>query len=139
VLNHAPVRILVAGAAAGFLVLGVGGRLAMAAIQVTTTDAPSRWTLGGSVTVILLGAASGLAGAAMALIFRWIAARLPPAYWWLQYVLLSAALVLVTARGLRGTNPVAGWWFYPLVAVYAALMFVIDRRIAGREPARSEP
>lgn len=128
-LRHS-LQMLAAGAIVGLFVLGLGGRLAMAAIQIQTTG-DSSWSLGGTMTVIVLGAVSGLAGAAIALVAEWITRRLrAPA--WLQYVLLGAALILVTMRGLRGTAPVGALYFYPLVGLYAALLIVSGRVLRAR-------
>ena len=118
-------RALGIGAIAGLIVLGVGGRLVMAAIQIQTTG-DSSWSLGGSVTVIFLGAVSGLAGAALALVAEVVARKLrAPA--WVGYVLLAALLFLVTMRGLRGSPEIATRYFYPLVAIYG-LLFIVARR-----------
>ena len=86
-LEQPSVRLVIAGAAAGLVVLGVGGRLAMAGIQMVVNDAPSRWSLGGTMTVVWLGAASGLGGALVAMYaalmvwldHRWSAAHPAPA------------------------------------------------------------
>jgi hypothetical protein len=118
-------RVLAIGSVVGLVVLGAGGRLAMAAIQLQTTGGTT-WTLGGSVTVVFLGAVSGLAGAALALVAELVGRKLraPP---WTSYVLLAALLFLVTMRGLRGSPEIATWYFYPLVAIYG-LLFVLARR-----------
>lgn len=130
-------RTLAAGAVVGLLVLGIGGRLAMAAIQFRTSG-DTNWTLGGSMTVIFLGGVSGLAGAVMLLLSDWIARRVAaPA--WAGYVLLGGMLGLVTMRGLRGTAPIGAVYFYPLVALYAVLLVGLCRvlrvRISPSVPA----
>jgi len=128
-LRHS-LQTLAAGAAIGLLVLGLGGRLAMAAIQFQTSGG-TNWTLGGSMTVVFLGGVSGLAGAAIALVAEWITGRLR-APTWVQYLLLAAALLLVTMRGLRGTAPVGALYFYPLVGLYAALLVLFSRILRVR-------
>ena len=130
-------QTLAAGAAGGLLVLGLGGRLAMAAIQLQSAG-DSSWTFGGTMTVVLLGGASGLAGAAMLLLSEWITRRLgaPP---WTAYLLLAAMLGLVTLRGLRGTAPVGALYFYPLVGVYAALLVLSCRFLRVRSTGPQRP
>jgi hypothetical protein len=116
-----PVRTLMLGTVVGLVVLGIGGRVAMAWVTVKVGGAPS-FTLGGTLTVILLGAASGLAGGVMSLASRWVSGRLPGRIQWVQYVLLAAMLALVTARGLRGTQQPGTEWFWALVAVYGVAL-----------------
>jgi hypothetical protein len=125
-------RLLAAGALVGTVVLGAGGRLAMAAIQAASGTTPPRFTLGGSLTVVGLGAASGIFGAAIAAGCRWVARWLPRRVAWLEHALLAALLLAVTLRGLRGTAVLGHAYFVPLVAVYAALMLWLDRRWAAR-------
>jgi hypothetical protein len=129
-------QTLAAGAAGGLLVLGLGGRLAMAAIQFQSAG-ESSWTFGGTMTVVLLGGASGLAGAAMLLLSEWIMRRIgaPP---WTAYLLLAVMLGLVTLRGLRGTVAVGALYFYPLVGVYGALLVLSSRflRVRSAGPQR---
>jgi hypothetical protein len=115
---------LAAGAVVGLLVLGLGGRLAMAAIQLQTAG-DSSWSLGGTMIVVFLGGVSGLAGAVMWLASERVARRVGAA--WVGYLLLAALLGLVTMRGLRGTATVGAFYFYPLVAVYAVLLVLSCR------------
>jgi hypothetical protein len=119
--RHPVLRTLVHGVLLGLLILGVGGRVAMAAIQYQQSG-NSSWSLGGSMTVVFLGAASGLAGAAMLLVSRWGAARLPERLRWVGYAAFALLLLLVTMRGLRGTAAVGAWYFYPLVATFGAAL-----------------
>jgi hypothetical protein len=128
-LSHFATRTLITGTLLGALILGVGGRLAMAAITASTGASP-RFTLGGTLTVMALGAASGLAGGALALISRIAMGRLLPSHVWPQHVLFAALLLLVTLRGLRGTAPIGRWWFLPLVAVYGIILAVSTSREA---------
>jgi hypothetical protein len=114
---------LAAGAVVGLIVLGGGGRLAMSAVQVARGNA-SRYTLGGTMTVVFMGGVSGLAGAAIALASEWLARRFLPDQR-LQYVLFGGALALVTARGLSGTPRPEWWYFYIPVAVYGVVMSVL--------------
>lgn len=120
-------RVLSAGTALGALILGVGGRVAMAAIAWQTGGA-SRFTVGGTLTVVGLGAVSGLAGGVLALISRAVTRRLLARHGWTQYVLFGASLLLVTMRGLRGAPTSAHWYFYVLVASYGVAFALLMRR-----------
>src|SRR5688572_16532928 len=125
-ISRSAVRTLLAGTLLGLVVLGVGGRLAMAAIQVDTGASPS-FSVGGTTTVVFLGAVSGLAGAVLTLLSGAIQRRFLAGHPWLRHALFAALLFLVTMRGLRGT-PSAGWWyFYLLVALYGAGMALYVR------------
>jgi hypothetical protein len=115
---HPIARALLGGALIGFVILGGGGRLVMAAITAKAGGTP-RFTLGGTGTVLMLGAASGLAAAVLALISRVVAARLTPRQRWTQYLLFGLLLYLVTMRGLHGTAQPGSGYFYLLVAAYA--------------------
>jgi hypothetical protein len=123
-------RELITGTALGALILGVGGRLAMAAIAWRTGGASS-FTLSGTLTVIGLGAASGAAGAVLALISRAVTRRLFPRHPWTHHVLFAVLLLLVTLRGLRGTPGAAHWYFYLLVASYGVAVALLARRNPG--------
>lgn len=118
---HPVVRTLVIATGLGFLILGIGGRIAMAMITADAGGMPS-FTVGGTFTVVMLGAVSGLAGGVLALISRASAKRLAPRHDWLQYVLLAVVLGLVTMRGLRGSPPAGRWYFYVLVALYGVAL-----------------
>ena len=105
----------------------------MAGIQVHNGGASS-WSLGGTLTVIMLGGVSGLAGAAMWLVSAWIARRVH-APTWTAVLLLAVLLGLVTMRGLRGTPPIGGYYFYPLVAIYAVLLALSCRFLRVSSPS----
>lgn len=89
------------------------------------------FTLGGTLTVIGLGAVSGLAGSVLALVSRIAMRRLIPGREWPQYAVLSALLLLVTLRGLRGTAPIGRWFFIPLVAAYGIGLVMLMSRHSG--------
>jgi hypothetical protein len=114
------VRTVVLGTLLGLVVLGAGGRIVMAWIAADAGGTP-RFTLGGTTTVVLLGAASGLAGGVMAAASRLLVRRVVPGHQWLHHALLAAMLLLVTMRGLRGTQA-GGWLFYLLVAIYGVAL-----------------
>jgi hypothetical protein len=138
-LAHPVARALIAGALLGFVVLGGGGRLVMAAITAKAGGTP-RFTPGGTLTVLMLGAASGLAGAVLALISRAVTTRLLPRQAWTQYLLLGLVLLLVTMRGLRGTPQAGSEYFYALVAIYALALaaFLGRTRLAPTASAQSQ-
>lgn len=125
-LERPAVRLLLIGSLVGLIVLGIGGRIAMALIQAASNTTPSRFTVGGTMTVIALGGASGLAGAAITLTLRRLLSWPGASPLW-HVAAFAAALVILTERGLRGT-PVGRWYFYPLVAIYAGVTLWLDRR-----------
>ncbi|MEX2153140.1 MAG: hypothetical protein WD825_07355 [Gemmatimonadaceae bacterium] len=125
-VTHPATRTLFVGTLLGVLILGVGGRIAMAMITASAGGAP-RFTLGGTMTVVALGGASGFAGAVIALTCQFATRRLVPALQWVQHVLLAVMLLLVTMRGLRGTPAGAHWYFYALVAVYGVALVLVAK------------
>jgi hypothetical protein len=133
-------RTLVVGTVLGLLILGIGGRLVMAWITTQAGGTP-RYTLGGTTTVILLGAVSGFAGAVMWIVSRGITARFLTRFAWSQYVLLGAMLLLVTMRGLRGTAQAGSSYFYLLVALYGIglVWFTRTARRAAALPQSQRP
>jgi hypothetical protein len=133
-MSHPIVRTVVLGGLLGLVILGVGGRIVMAWIAADAGGTP-RFTLGGTMTVVLLGAASGLAGGVMAVASRWLVGRVVPRHQWLEHVLLAAMLLLVTMRGLRGTQA-GGWAFYLLVALYGVALAWLT---SPRRPDPSTP
>jgi hypothetical protein len=115
------VRLLFEGTVLGAIVLGAGGRLAMAAIQYRANASP-QFTLGGTLTVVGLGAVSGLAGAAMLWISAVAANRVAPRFTAVRWAMFALLLALVTTRGLRGTPAPGRWYFPPLVALYGVVL-----------------
>jgi hypothetical protein len=128
-MRHRWIRILVAGVAAGFIILGVGGRVAMRFIALDIGQTPS-FKLSGTFTVILMGGLSGLAGGA----FYAVADRLLPVRIWARSVLRSILfwtfLVLITLRGLHPVEPYRLVLFLPLVAMFGAVVEFVARRPA---------
>ena len=120
------IRTLAAGTILGLVILGIGGRLVMSLITTQAGGTP-RYTIGGTLTVVMLGAASGLAGAVMWIVSREIAARFLKRLVWVQYVLLTAMLMLVTMRGLRGTAQTGSSYFYLLVALFGVGLVWLTR------------
>lgn len=125
-IAHPISRTLLLGTLLGLIILGAGGRAVMAGIIALAGGTP-RFTLGGTLTVVMLGAVSGFAAAVMAIISRAVSRRFAPTYRWLEYAMLGVLLLLVTMRGLRGTAQAGSEYFYVLVAVFA-VAFVLARR-----------
>ena len=127
---------LVAGMIAGGILLGLGGRLAMRAIAIQN-GSPRLLTPSGTLTVILAGIASGLAGAVLYLIARAVARRVAPRHPWVRRALFGILLTLITLRGLRPVQPLSLALFGPLVLLYAAVIEIIAlRRGATTRDAR---
>jgi hypothetical protein len=124
------------GAALGTVVLGVGGRLAMRGIALLQGQTPG-FSLGGTVTVVLLGALSGLVAALGFIALRWVlrTRRL------VRGALYWTLLVLVTLRGLRPIDVNRLILFLPLVIAYGTALQLLWCRIAPAKPGarRSTP
>lgn len=116
-------RCALLGIAIGAVVLGVGSRIAMRGIAVLA-GAPGSFSVGGSLTVVLLGALSGLAGALILMVLR----VLLPSRWLLQALIFYVALVLITLRGLRPVDTQRLFLFLPVVLIYGFLLRVTTRR-----------
>lgn len=128
------------GTGIGLIVLGVGGRVAMRLIALASGTPPG-WTLGGTSTVVFLGAVSGAGGALLLAVSHaaagWIA-RGAGAAAWTRHTLFATLLLLVTLRGLHGSPRGSYLYFLPLVAVYGVLMERASRRrrpVAALTPA----
>lgn len=124
-LRHALIGIGI-----GAVVLGIGGRVAMRGIAVLS-GAPPGFSFGGSLTVVFLGAVSGLVGALILIGLRCFL----PGRWLLQTVSFYAVLVLITLRGLRPVDSQRLFLFLPLVLIYGFLMRVLSRRTLGTDAA----
>lgn len=110
------------GIGIGAVVLGIGGRIAMRGIGVLS-GAPPGFSLGGSLTVVLMGAVAGFAGALILMTLRFFL----PRRWLVQTVLFYAIILLVSLRGLRPLDSPRLLLFIPLVLVYAVLLRVLSR------------
>lgn len=131
-------RTLAVGTILGLVILGAGGRLVMALITAQAGGTPS-YTVAGTMTVVMLGAASGFAGAVMWIVSRVITARLLTRLAWSRYVLLAAMLLLVTMRGLRGTAQSGSSYFYLLVALYGiGLVWLTRTRVEAANLNQSQ-
>jgi hypothetical protein len=117
------IRCSLIGIGVGAVVLGIGSRAAMRGIAVLS-GAPGGFSFGGSLTVVLLGALSGLVGAWVLMALR----TFLPRRWLLQTLLFYAILILISLRGLRPVDTQRLFLFMPLVLVYAFLLRVLSRR-----------
>ncbi|HSA57484.1 MAG TPA: hypothetical protein VLE53_17360 [Gemmatimonadaceae bacterium] len=109
---------LLLGAAVGLIILGIGGRIAMRVFALVE-GLPPGLSLGGSMTVIFLGAAWGLVGGGLLWLGRRLFHRSPLARGTLFWV-------VVALLGLRGLNPVSGerlLVFAPLILLYGATLY----------------
>ena len=113
----AGIATLLWGAGLGALVLGVGGRVAMRVIAEATTGT-SGFSLGGTVTVVFLGAVSGAVGGLLLLLARRLLRRWPPA----PTVAFWLLLLALTFRGLRPLDQLRLVLFLPLVALFGTLL-----------------
>jgi len=107
------------GLAIGTIVLGIGGRLAMRGIALVQGQAPG-FTIGGTTTVVFLGAVCGLVGS---LIFAGLRALMPGSRI-VRGTLFWAILVLLTLRGLSPLDVPKLAFFLPLVIGYGTLLTV---------------
>ncbi len=117
------------GMAVGLPILGVGSRMAMRIIAHATNVAPS-FSLGGTMTVVSLGVASGAAGGMIyAVLYRvW---RDRPT---LRGVIFGVILILLTLRGASPFTPLTLGLFLPLTLLYGALLHFVHRLRFGDEP-----
>ena len=115
------------GAGVGLFVLGIGGRIVMRWIAIRTGAIPS-FNLGGTLTVVALGAAAGALGALFHLVARVASRRIAGGSAAVRLLVFFALLVLVTLRGLQGSPPASAALFWPLVLVYG---LALDR-VLGR-------
>jgi hypothetical protein len=141
--------VVVAGVSVGILVIGLGGRLAMLLLRLTSPDDVvgvtsddgfeiGRTTLGGTYNLMVVGAGAGLIGAvAYVAVAPWLVGRT-----WFRYVTVG-----VTAAALGGsmllhddgvdftrTGPL---WF--AVALFVALPFVSGVALAAATDSVARP
>jgi uncharacterized protein (DUF2062 family) len=101
------------GALIGSVILGAGGRIAMYVI-VRATGAVSGFTLGGTLTVVFMGALSGAAGGAIHVITAWVR----PTQHGMRMTLYALIMLAITLRGLSPLSGLAVALFLPLVAAF---------------------
>lgn len=132
-LEHRPTRVFhlarnpwlfdpLLGIALGLPILGVGSRIAMRIIAHATNVAPG-FSLGGTMTVVGLGAVSGAAGG---LIYA-ILARVLRDRATMRAVIFGIILVLLTLRGASPFTPLTLSLFLPLTLLYGALLHFVHR------------
>ena len=121
------------GAAIGLPVLGAGGRVAMRGIALLD-GVPGAFTVEGTITVLLLGAANGALGGAIRALLD-LGGRLPLAA---RTALFALACLLLTLRGLRPLDAARLGLFLPLVAVYVAAVELTWRRLPRRAPTADD-
>jgi hypothetical protein len=114
------------GAAIGVIVLGVGGRIAMRAVALIE-NTPTGFSLGGTGTVVFLGAVSGAAGGLLYAALLHII----PRQVWLRLLVFALLLLLITLRGLNPVDAVRAGLFIPLVALFAAALHLGWHRARG--------
>lgn len=125
---------LAAGAAFGFIFLGVGARVGMRYIALSAGQA-SAFTIEGSIAVALLGA---LTGALFATIFLLVRAALPtrPRAHGALFWAINGAIML---RGLRPVTTLNASIFLPLFVAFGVLLHLFWSRahMAARISERS--
>lgn len=82
------------------------------------TTGTSGFSLGGTLTVVFLGAVSGAIGGLLLLLARTLLRRWPPA----PTVAFWLLLLALTLRGLRPVDQLRLLLFVPLVALFGALL-----------------
>ena len=132
---------VIVGAVVGTPILGVGGRIVMRIFSIVT-DAPGGFTLGGTMTVILMGMLSGIGGGAISAIIH----RFVPGPAFIRTALLALACGLLTMRGLHPVRLLPLALFVPLVVAYVAVLDIAWRKrraaidvIARREHEMAVP
>lgn len=125
ILHHPWVFALVAGAATGFVILGVGGRIAMRFFALHNGQAPIL-SVGGTVTVVFMGVLSGIGGAAIrAAAATWLPRRTPRV---VEPTIFAVGCLLLTLRGLNPVDATRLAYFLPLTIVYVVAFEVLWRR-----------
>lgn len=116
------------GVAIGTIVLGVGGRISMRALAHVQGQTPG-FSLGGSATVVFLGAVFGLAGGLWFAVLR----RALQGHRIVRGAIFWTVLVAATLAGLNPVNAPRLALFMPLVFVYGvALQVIWCRWYSGR-------
>ncbi|HJU72739.1 MAG TPA: hypothetical protein VJ717_03265 [Gemmatimonadaceae bacterium] len=111
------VRGALLGALLGLTFLGIGGRIAMRAIA-TTQGAPTGFSVGGTFTVIMLGAVSGLVAGLLYTASRVMLRRHPP----LARIVFGGVLLAITLRGLNPVDTTRLLLFLPLFVVFGVAL-----------------
>ena len=114
------------GLGIGALILGIGGRIAMRGIVLMAGGSPG-FSWGGTLTVIMLGLLSGLAGALVLVAVRFLL----PARPLVGGMLFWAFLIFAAMRGLHPVNPQRLLLFMPLILLYGITLQVLWSQVAS--------
>ena len=120
------------GAVVGLPVLGVGGRIAMRAIA-ELTGVPPAFSPSGTLTVLLMGIASGVGGGVLYAALAWLLPSRRP----MRGALFALGLVLLTLRGLSPATSLSLALFTPLALAYGVLFEQAWHRVAVRVAPRT--
>ena len=101
------------GASTGALCLGVGGRLVMHAFALATAGS-GRFTLDGSLSVVLAGAIAGAVGGMLLPVIE----RFLPKRRWLRGTLFAAVCYLIATPGFRPPQLLVFALFAPAFLAY---------------------
>jgi hypothetical protein len=124
----------VLGALVGLPVLGLGGRLAMRVLALTT-GVPARATVDGTITVLLAGTGAGLVAGVIYGVLAWL---LPYRHWPRDAAFL-VCLAGLTLRGLHPVRPLPLALFAPVMLLFAvAFLRVWRSEIEGVRDQRLE-
>jgi len=115
---------LTAGAGLGFVFLGVGARVGMRVIALSSGQAPT-FTIEGSIAVSLLGA---LTGALIAAVFLLARTTLPTRRW-VRGALFWAVCGALALRGLRPITALNAGIFLPLFLAHGVLLHTFWCRV----------
>jgi hypothetical protein len=133
---------LALGAVTGALFLGVGGRIAMRIFAVLDGRVPG-WSVGGTMTVIFMGAAWGTLGGAV----LWLGRRLFPATPLARGLLFWGVIALIAANLITPRNADSLIAFVPVALLYGVVLYRIWCRrfiarwqsLPGATPATAPP
>ena len=114
------------GVASGALILGIGGRIAMRGIVLIAGGTPG-FSWGGSLTVVLLGLLSGLAGALVLVGVRFLLPARPV----VRGMLFWAFVIFAAMRGLHPVDPQRLLLFMPLILLYGITLQVLWCQVAS--------
>jgi len=116
-------RWLFRGALAGFVVLGVGGRLLMRVIAHREHRPVTVFTVPGTLTVLFAGTVAGLAaGLIYYLVRRFVRDS------WLRTAVFVIVCGFIAWRGVHGLLMVPQLMFMALAAIFLIIIDVIGRR-----------
>jgi hypothetical protein len=112
----------------GILFLGIGGRIGMRVIALVLGQAPGI-SVGGSLTVVFLGAAAGTAVGAIFLLARTLFPRRRIA----RVTFFWGVVGAIVVRGLNPLTTLTAAVFVPLFVAHGALLFAYWCRIRIRK------